>query len=317
MMKQMQKATFTMEAVELRTIETRIGEHMRGAYQNILAVGRCLNEAKEKKLVPHGEWENWVREQTGMSARSAQRVMQAAREVPETSSLASLPISKLSALLALPAGEREDFADAVGAERITSRQLEDAIQARKILEGRVRTLTREKAEIGADYQKKLEAAVAVSVRDALRDKEKEIERLQEETDRKIREMVDKEREAAAAETEEATAALCEELETLRDEIERRAEAEQAAKEQLLKLRGEMARGGIGAQAAGLTPSAVRAAVEHFIGRAAALPHMDLSGISDRERIEYLESVRTVRDWCDRAEQALSAVRAVWEVSLDA
>ena len=58
-------------------------------------------EAKERELVPHGQWEAWVRQHTGMSERTAQRLMATAREVPEGSVLATLPISQVQAILAL------------------------------------------------------------------------------------------------------------------------------------------------------------------------------------------------------------------------
>ena len=67
--------------VTLANIEYRISVHMQGTYREILAVGRCLVEAKEAGLVPHGQWEEWVRRNTGMSERQAQRLMQAARNV--------------------------------------------------------------------------------------------------------------------------------------------------------------------------------------------------------------------------------------------
>lgn len=68
------------EMTTLANIERRISFHIQGAYANILEVGRCLIEAKESGLVPHGEWEAWVERTAGMSDRSAQRIMRAARE---------------------------------------------------------------------------------------------------------------------------------------------------------------------------------------------------------------------------------------------
>ena len=78
------------EITTLQNIERRISHHMQGAYSNILEVGRCLIEAKESGLVPHGQWEAWVNRVAGMSERSAQRLMQAAREVSPESAMAKL-----------------------------------------------------------------------------------------------------------------------------------------------------------------------------------------------------------------------------------
>lgn len=87
--------------IALENIEYRIAVHMRGAYENMLEVGRCLNQAKEAGLVPHGQWEAWVRRNTGMSERSAQKLMQAARSVLPGSAMANLSVSKIQAILAL------------------------------------------------------------------------------------------------------------------------------------------------------------------------------------------------------------------------
>ena len=84
--------------VTLANIEYRISVHMQGTYREILAVGRCLVEAKEAGLVPHGQWEEWVRRNTGMSERQAQRLMQAARNVQTGSAMESLPISKIQVI---------------------------------------------------------------------------------------------------------------------------------------------------------------------------------------------------------------------------
>lgn len=91
----------------LEGIEYRISIHMHGTYREILAVGRCLIEAKESGLVPHGQWEDWVRRNTGMGERQAQRLMQAARSVQAGSAMETLPISKIQVILSLPEPERE------------------------------------------------------------------------------------------------------------------------------------------------------------------------------------------------------------------
>ena len=95
---------------ELKAIETRIAIHVSEARRNFLEVGLCLNEAKDRGLVAHGEWEDWVRRNTGLSERNAQRLMKAAREVPAGSTLARLDMGKVIEILKLPEPEREDMA---------------------------------------------------------------------------------------------------------------------------------------------------------------------------------------------------------------
>ena len=90
------------EMVLLQNIERRIQTHIQGAYANIVEVGRCLIEAKETGVVPHGQFEEWAGRVTGLQKRSYQRLMQVAREVSPESAMARLPITKITAILALP-----------------------------------------------------------------------------------------------------------------------------------------------------------------------------------------------------------------------
>lgn len=112
-------------------LEVRIALHMGNVANGFLGVGLCLIEAKESDCIAHGEWETWVREQTGMSVRQAQRLMQVAREVTPGSKLAGLPISKIQAILTLPAAEREGMAIKATEEDMTVIQLHQEIDALK------------------------------------------------------------------------------------------------------------------------------------------------------------------------------------------
>lgn len=120
-------------AVEMRrqALEAKIVIYMRGAYENMLEVGRCLCEAKDEKLVSHGEWESWVLANTGFSVRQAQRLMQAARAVPSGSIMNGMPISKIQVLLQLPEGDREAVAAASVETDATVRELRAAIEKSK------------------------------------------------------------------------------------------------------------------------------------------------------------------------------------------
>ena len=119
------------QQVHLDQLELRIRDQRERFTQGLLEVGRCLNEAKDAEIVPHGYWVDWVAANTGLNIRSAQRLMRAAREIPKTSALSLLDFSKVSALLALPAEEREEFARENDAENSTLRQLEAAIREKK------------------------------------------------------------------------------------------------------------------------------------------------------------------------------------------
>lgn len=138
------------QQVHLDQLELRIRDQRERFTQGLLEVGRCLNEAKDAEIVPHGYWVDWVAANTGLNIRSAQRLMRAAREIPKTSALSLLDFSKVSALLALPAEEREEFARENDAKNATLRQLEAAIRGRKEAE---RQLDQVREETERDQRK--------------------------------------------------------------------------------------------------------------------------------------------------------------------
>lgn len=142
------------QAMHLDQLELRIRDQRERFTQGLLEVGRCLNEAKDAEIVPHGYWVDWVAANTGLNIRSAQRLMRAAREIPKTSALSLLDFSKVSALLALPAEEREDFARDADAEHATLRQLEAAIREKKEAEQRAEAAERDMRD--AQFRAKIE-----------------------------------------------------------------------------------------------------------------------------------------------------------------
>jgi len=141
-----------------------------------IEIGRRLKEAKD--MLKHGEWLPWLEQQTDISERQAQRYMKVFEEYgaaqlglfgPETNAttLSDLPISKALLLLSVPESEREGFAEEVNAEAITTRELEEAIAARKAAEQRAADAERalHEAEEGqglalAELEEKLDRAKA-------------------------------------------------------------------------------------------------------------------------------------------------------------
>ena len=104
-----------------------------------IEIGRRLVEAKE--MLNHGEWLPWLKRETDFSERSAQNYMKVFNTYgaaqlglfgPETNTqtFADLPISKALALLSLPESERESFAEEVGAETLSVRDLDALVKER-------------------------------------------------------------------------------------------------------------------------------------------------------------------------------------------
>lgn len=149
-------------------IEMRIEMHRDSAAGSLLEVGRWLNAAKDERIVPHGQWTAWVKEHAWMNERTAQKWMQAARELPEGSPLARLEITKIQSLMLLPAEEREEFAEQIGAEKLTSREVDAAVKAAREerdealrvvgeQKKRLREMAQEKSALVTDVRKQVEA----------------------------------------------------------------------------------------------------------------------------------------------------------------
>lgn len=119
----------TQKAARRAQIEMRIEMHRDAAAGSLLEVGRQLCAAKDEGVVPHGEWTAWVAQHAAMSERVAQKWMQAARELPPGSPLERLGIAKIQSLMMIESGEREAFAEQIGAEKLTSREVDAAVKA--------------------------------------------------------------------------------------------------------------------------------------------------------------------------------------------
>ncbi len=121
---------------EIRTL-TNQAKQMTLLYG--IEIGRRLCEAKE--VINHGEWLDYLKEQTEFSQPQASRMMRIFKEYgadqgslfgPESkyATLTNLSISNALRLLAVPENEREEFAAEVDAEHISARELDEAIKAR-------------------------------------------------------------------------------------------------------------------------------------------------------------------------------------------
>ena len=118
----------------LQDYEARIWLYREQIGTGYIGIGRTLNEAKEAKVVPHGQWESWVEQTTGLTIRQAQRCMQAATEIRDGSALARLEMSK--ALLLLSSGleeeTREAIAEKAAEEGATVKALREEVRQAKL-----------------------------------------------------------------------------------------------------------------------------------------------------------------------------------------
>ena len=283
----------------LANIERRISYHMQGACSNILEVGRCLIEAKDGALVPHGQWEGWVQRTTGMSERTAQRLMQAAREVSPDSAMARLPISKITAILALPEPQREAVAVKAVEENQTLRELQATIDAmRNDLETSRATVQRVERERDS----------AIAVLDKAQKRRAEFEHECNELRRQVQGI--KEAPAtgiskqAQAEIDRLSAALAD----AEQMTEYQASEREKAQQELLDMRTQAARG----EQPGhddLLAEAVGMAARTFMGAVGYIPHSDkLVTMRKSERDEIATYAAMLQRWSEDVLRVVSNAR---------
>ena len=83
------KQTLLALAQDIRAGHRAADESARMAIEHAQRTGDLLIEAKD--LVPHGQWSEWLRRETGLSQRTAQRYMQITRNPPPVAVLESKP----------------------------------------------------------------------------------------------------------------------------------------------------------------------------------------------------------------------------------
>lgn len=108
-------------------IETNLEACKKSIAMSLYQIGTLLCQAKDEGVVPHGEWTAWATAHSGLNERGVQYAMRQARELTADSPLLSLDDSKINALLRIPAGEREEFAERIDAKSASSREVADAV----------------------------------------------------------------------------------------------------------------------------------------------------------------------------------------------
>lgn len=127
----------------IQVITTEIRTIYRQAQQIILTyaieIGRRLVEAKA--MLGHGEWGEWLKSEVEFSHSTANNLMRLFEEYGEkqigllgaelnSQALGNLTYTKALMLLAVPAGEREGFAEDNNIDELSTRELERLIKER-------------------------------------------------------------------------------------------------------------------------------------------------------------------------------------------
>ncbi len=178
---------------EIAEVTAEIQELKRQAQAMVLyyvvEIGRRLTEAK--LVLPHGEWSAWLKNEVDFSQSTANNYMRLFEEygdkqitmfgaLSNSQTIGNLSYTKALKLLAIPAEEREKFAEEVSANEISVRELEKAIKER---DDAIRKAEEEKAR-SAELEEKL------SVLEDAEYRAKEAEKKVTELEQSIKDCVD-------------------------------------------------------------------------------------------------------------------------------
>ena len=108
-----------LSSMNLDSLTLEINQYLNIARYSVIEVGKRLILAK--KLVPHGEWQNWLKKNFNLSYPTATKFMNIADRFSNVATLQHLDLltfkpSQLIALLALPKGEEINFIETKAAE---------------------------------------------------------------------------------------------------------------------------------------------------------------------------------------------------------
>lgn len=134
-MNEMMTAQERTPARSLVEIEADILAQKRTIGRSIVIIGQDLIEAKSK--LEHGLWGTWLAERVNFSQSTAENYMKIAEQVDSDSALLNLPYTKVLALLAVPAEEREEFAAANNVEDKSVAQIKQLIREKEEAEKKI------------------------------------------------------------------------------------------------------------------------------------------------------------------------------------
>lgn len=277
---------------------------------NTINLGRVLTEAK--KQVRHGEWADWVRENTGgMSVRNAQQFMQAYARFGGKEAFTGIDKSKMYKMLSLPAGTEDAFLEQNDVANMSSREVEEAV--RKVRAEMNAQLAQEKkarkeAEERAEELELQKDNVPDQAKETIVNQMNRIDKLNSDISLAEREKRLLEQEISSQKRE---------ILTLRRDIEDRdemlAEAQQEherVRTELLNMQSAAAKGDAERVPVDeFTVEVFSSAVRQFVGTCARMPHMrnTFAVMTLSEKNAYEELLCTVEGWTRDARAALNTV----------
>lgn len=285
---------------------------------NMWQLARVFVEAKE--LVPHGEWQGWLRENADVSVRTAEDMMAAWKRFGGREDFAGIGQAKAFRLLPLPEEAEDAFFRDHDVDAMSSREVQEAVK--KVRAEAQREIEKERAA-RFDAEKRAQEAQARpaqapdSLIDELREKDEKIseqELAMEQLARTGQESIDEARGLRAE-----NARLQREIETRDEMLSEQQEDLNRAQAELLDLKSAAARGDAERNVSDrLTLSAFASAVRSFIGAAARLPQMGgiFAVMGQGEKDDWNALLKTVEKWANDSRRAMQSAAIAGEGSID-
>ena len=291
----------------LDTLAQEARAYSEAFVMNAFQLGRIFTEAKQ--YLKHGEWLDWVRENTGMSETYVRDSMRVYQKFGDKPSMLTLDKSKLFKLLALPEGKVDDFMDEHDVASMSVREVGEAVKQAR-----------------AEEQAKTQEAVKRARQEARAEAEAEAEGRIQEAERRVAEAEEKAgdtqhfielaRKAAAdrAAMEREKKSIEMELERQQKQFDADMQDQQNAYDQLnqdylnlksLQKRGDADRTPGDELSIGVFTSAVR----EFIGLCACMPYMGraFDAMDQDEKERFNEQLSAIEGWATGARRALNTL----------
>lgn len=284
--------------------EAELGDELKGysnaAWVNTLQMGRVLIESK--KTVERGHWKEWVEYYGGFSSRYAEMLMQAYTRYGNHPALNGASKTNIFKMLSLPEGKEEEFMQKNDVSSMTAKEVEKAV--RKVRQEMAEQLEAEKkarqdAEQRAKLAESRPSEMPDDVAERLRMQEAQITQLKEIA----RDSLDEKNRLQRENTQ-----MQRDLKEQAELLEETQEQCDRAKADLLNAQSAIARGDAERIPSDtLTPDALAAAVNSFIGAVCRMPHMQgsFATMDGDTRREYDELLTAVEEWTKGARKALN------------
>jgi len=297
------------ELERLTNLAAEARAYSEGLALNMFQLGRVFTEAK--KLVEHGEWTEWIRQNAGMSERSAQQLMAIYARFGSKPAFASIEKSKLFKMLSLPDGAEDEFVTENDVADMTSREVEEAVRkARDEAQAEIdrERAARELAEHRARVLEERPPEIPEEIGETIRQKDELLEKYKTEMDRVAsvaQETLDSHRNAVTENN-----SLRRELKETEEMLAEKQREYDALQAELLNTQSAIAKGDaervIGEE---LTLDEFASAVRQFIGTVARMPHMGgaFATMHQTDRYEFDTLLKTVESWAAGSRAAMNTI----------